>query len=116
MLRLLTDENVNQHILRGLGRRLPQLDVLSVRDVGLMRHPDRVILVWAASEDRAILTHDIKTMVPDAERLVAEGQPMAGVVFVPDQMAIGPAISDLELVVECYTQAEMRDRIEYLPL
>ena len=116
MLRLLTDENVNQDILRGLSRRLPQLDVLSVRDVGLVSHSDRVILIWAAKEDRAILTHDIKTMVPDAERLVAEGQPMAGVVFIPDQMALGRAISDLELVVECYIQAEMRNRIEYLPL
>jgi hypothetical protein len=55
-------------------------------------------------------------MVPDAKQLVAEGQSMTGVVFVPDQLAIGRAISDLELVVECYTQAEMRDRIEYLPL
>jgi len=41
---------------------------------------------------------------------------MAGVVFIPDQMALGRAISDLELVVECYIQARMRNRIEYLPL
>jgi Domain of unknown function (DUF5615) len=116
MLRLLTDENVDQDILRGLTRRIAQLDVLSVRDVGLASQPDRVILDWAAKELRAVLTHDIKTMVPDAERRVAEGQAMAGVIFIPNGLAIGLAITDLVLVVECYTQSEMRDRIEYLPL
>lgn len=35
MLRLLTDENFNEDILRGLRRRLAQPDFLSVRDAGL---------------------------------------------------------------------------------
>ena len=63
MLRLLTDENFDQNILRGLTRRLPQLDLLSVRDVGLVSLPDPVILNWAAQEDRTIMTHDITTMM-----------------------------------------------------
>jgi len=116
MLRLLTDENFNQRILRGLNKRLPQLDVLSVRDVGLMSHPDRVILDWAANESRTVLTHDITTMVRDAEQLVATGQAIPGVIFVPNNLPIGRAIRDLELVVECYTESEMRNRIVRLPL
>ena len=116
MLRLLTDENFNKRILRGLTRRLPQLDILSVREVGLMSLPDLVILNWAASEGRAILTHDIKTMVPDAKRLVAQGEPMAGVILVPNKLGVGRAINDLELAVECYSQSEMLNNIEYLPL
>ena len=116
MLRLLTDENVNKKIVRGLLRRLPQLDILSVKDVGLISQPDLLILDWAANVSRTILTHDKKTMVPDAEELIAHGLPMAGVIFIPDQLAIGSAITDLEIVVECYTESEMRDRIEYLPL
>lgn len=55
-------------------------------------------------------------MVRDAERLVAEGLSMAGLVFVPDQLAIGRAISEVELVVECYTELEMKNRIVRLPL
>jgi len=116
MLRLLTDENVNKHILRGLTRRLPRLDVVSVRDVGLMGQPDHTILAWAANELRVVVTHDIKTMVPEAKQRVANGQAMAGVILVPDKLAIGVAISDIEIVAECYTQSEMRNRIEYLPL
>ena len=116
MIRLLTDENFNQHIMRGLRRRLPQLDLVSVRDVGLAGSPDLVLLKWAANERRTILTHDISTMVPDAEHLLAQGEPMAGVIAVPDRLGIGRSIFDLELLLESYAESDMRNRIEYLPL
>jgi|SRR5215216_492714 len=116
MIRLLTDENFNQRTLRGLQRRLPQLDFVLVRDVGLAGFPDLVLLKWATNDHRTILTHDVSTMVPDAERLIAIGEPMAGVIVVPEGLGIGRAIHDLELVLECYSQSEMRNRIEYLPL
>ncbi len=116
MTRLLTDENFNQRILRGLHRRLPQLDFVLVRNVGLAGFPDLMLLKWAANEHRTILTHDVSTLVPDAERLIAQDEPMAGVILVPENLAIGRAISDIELVLECYSEPEMRNRIEYLPL
>jgi predicted nuclease of predicted toxin-antitoxin system len=116
MIRLLTDENVDNNILRGLGRRLPQLDFVSVRDVGLAGSPDLVLLKWAAKEQRIILTHDVRTLVRDANQLVAQGEPMAGVIFVPIQLEIGRAINNLEIVIECSTESEMRDSVKYLPL
>lgn len=116
MLRLLTDENFNKHIVRGLHRRIPNLDLLSVRDVGLTSTPDPLILNWSAQHDRALLTHDKKTMTKYAEELLIQGEPMAGVVFVPELLAIGRAIDDLQIVIECYSQAEMQNRLEYLPL
>ena len=39
-MRLLTDENFNGAILRGLVRRLPKLDIVRVQDVGLMNTDD----------------------------------------------------------------------------
>jgi len=66
MLRLLTDENFDNKIVRGLNRRLPHLDLLSVRHVGLISLPDPILLKWAAEEHRVILTHDISTMVCSA--------------------------------------------------
>ncbi len=116
MLRLLTDENFDENILRGLRRRLSEPDFLSVRDAGFASRPDSFLLEWALQENRTILTHDLKTMTKYAEELVAKGEPMAGLIFVPDQLAIGRAIKDLELVLACYSQSNMRDRIEYLPL
>jgi hypothetical protein len=116
MIRLLTDENFNQNIVRGLRRRLPQLDLISARDAGLARQPDMFLLHWAAQQNRAILTHDIKTMVRDAKQLIRPGEAMAGVIFVPDQLPIGRAINDLELALECKSESEIRDAVTYLPL
>ena len=116
MIRLLTDENFNQKIVRGLRLRLPQLDLISVRDVGLASQPDMLLLRWAAKENRAILTHDISTMVPDAEQLVALSEPMAGVIFVPDRLHIGRAVDDLEIALECHSESEIRNAVTYIPL
>ena len=116
MIRLLTDENVDNNIMRGIARRLPHLDFVSVRDVGLAGTADLVVLKWAAHEKRIILTHDRKTMVRDANQLVAQGEPMAGVIFVPNQLEIGRAINDLEIVLGTSTESDMRNSVEHLPL
>ncbi|HKU75364.1 MAG TPA: DUF5615 family PIN-like protein [Pyrinomonadaceae bacterium] len=116
MLRLLTDENFNKRIVSGLHRRCPNLDLLSVRDVGLAGLPDPLLLNWAAQADRTMLTHDEQTMINYAEQLLIGGEPMAGVVLIPQLLPIGRAIEDLQLVIECYSQPEMHNRIERLPL
>ncbi|HYK19172.1 MAG TPA: DUF5615 family PIN-like protein [Pyrinomonadaceae bacterium] len=116
MLRLLIDENISHRILRGLKLRLPQLDYVLVKQIGMSGLPDLDLLRWAAQENRIIVTHDIQTMIPDAEYCLRMGEPMAGVIFVPQQMPIGRAISDLELMVECQSPTELMNRIEYLPL
>lgn len=116
MIRLLTDENFNHEILRGLIRRVPHLDVVLVHDVGLTSQPDLVLLKWAAGRDRSIMTQDVKTMIPHAKQLVRQGEPMGGLIVVPQSLSIGRAIDDLEVIVECYSESEMRGRIERLPL
>ena len=116
MLRLLIDENFNQRILRGLQYRLPSVDFLLAEHAGLRQTKDTDVLAWAARENRTVVTHDRKTMVPHAERLVHEGQDMAGVILVPQQIAIGRAINDLEIVIGCSDQSELRDQIKHLPL
>ena len=51
MLRLLTDENFNGDIIRGLLLREPDLDLVRVQDVGLAGNDDQEILAWAAEND-----------------------------------------------------------------
>ena len=116
MIRLLTDENFDHKILRGLIRRVPHLDFVLVHDVGLARQPDPILLKWAASNHRSIMTQDKNTMIPYAEQLIRQGEPMGGLIMVPQSLGIGRAIDDLELIVECYSESEMHDRIERLPL
>ena len=116
MLRLLIDENLDYRILRGLKSRLPALDFVVVRQVGLTGLADLALLRWAAQHDRTLLTRDVKTMPDYAAELIQRGEVMAGVIVVPQTMAIGRAIEDLELVIACHSQEEFRDRIDYLPL
>jgi hypothetical protein len=54
VLKLVSDENFNADILRGLYRRRPDLDVLRVQDIGLNATPDPDILAWAAREGRIL--------------------------------------------------------------
>jgi predicted nuclease of predicted toxin-antitoxin system len=116
MLRLLIDENFNHRILRGLTRRVPQLDFVVVAQIGLVGAPDIDLLRWAARENRTLLTHDISTMTDDAKQLISQQEPMAGVIVVPDKLGIGRAITDLELSLQAESQSEMRNVIKYLPL
>lgn len=62
MLRLISDHNFNGRILRGLRRRIPNLDVVCALDVGLASVGDPDLLEWAAAEDRLLLTHDVNTV------------------------------------------------------
>jgi hypothetical protein len=84
--------------------------------MGLSGSPDWALLQWAAREGRTILTHDANTMIQHAKQLLQQGEPMAGVILIPDQLEIGRAIADLEILLECLSQSDLMDQIQYLPL
>lgn len=115
MLRLLIDENVNRYILRGLKLRLPDLDFVFVREIGLAGKADVELLHWAALTNRVIVTHDVSTMTSDAIHLVESGRPMAGVILVPEQLSIGIAVKNLEVLLQMMSEANVRDQVTYLP-
>ena len=115
MLRVCTDENFNNNILRGLMRRLPGFDIVRIQDVGLAGRDDISLLAWAAQENRIILTHDIKTMVGFAFERVAAGQPMPGVFEVDCDASLALVLDDLSLLVECSLNDEWEGQVVYLP-
>ena len=99
MLSLLSDENFNGDIIRGLFLRQPNLDLLRVQDVGLLEVDDPAILAWAASNERILLTHDRATMPDFAYDRLVRGEPMAGMFVVNDRMPIRQALDELSLVM-----------------
>lgn len=115
-MRLLTDENFNGAILRGLVRRLPKLDVARVQDVGLLHADDPTILEWAANNDRILLTHDVATVTQYAYQRVSQGLPMPGVIEVIANAPIGQIIADLELLIVCSEPDEYANQVIYVPL
>jgi predicted nuclease of predicted toxin-antitoxin system len=116
MLRLVSDENFNGEVVRGLLRRQSDLDLVRVQDVGLLGADDPAILAWAASEGRILLTHDRSTVPDFAYDRVRAGEPMAGVFIVNDRMPIGQAIDEILLLALCSESDEWKDRVEFLPL
>lgn len=112
---LLTDENFNGAILRGLVRRLPELDIIRVQDVGLMNTDDPDILEWAANEGRILLTHDVATITMYAYNRVNQGLPMTGVVEVISKAPIGKILDDLELFICCSEPEECEGRVLFIP-
>src|SRR2546423_11084251 len=101
MLRLLTDENFNNDIVRGLLRRNPNVNLVRIQDVGLSGEEDRVVLEWAAQEQRILLTHDVSTITKYAYERVHASQPMPGIIEVNRSVPIGIAIEDILLIAEC---------------
>ena len=116
MLSLLSDENFNGDIIRGLLLRQPNLDLRRVQDVGLRGVDDPAILAWAASNGRILLTHDRATMPDFAYNRLVGGESMAGMFVVNDRMPVRQAIDELLLLVDCSEPAEWKDAVLYLPL
>jgi predicted nuclease of predicted toxin-antitoxin system len=116
MLSLLSDENFNGDIIRGLFLRQPNLDLLRVQDVGLREVDDPAILAWAAINERILLTHDRATMPDFAYNRLVAREPMAGMFVVNDRMPIRQAIDELLLLIDCSAQVEWKGVVLYLPL
>jgi predicted nuclease of predicted toxin-antitoxin system len=74
-LRWLADENFNNDILRALRRRSPDIDIVRAQDVGLTGVNDEALLVWAAEQERVLLTHDVSTITAHAYRRGDEERP-----------------------------------------
>lgn len=116
MLLLAADENFNNDILRGLLRRMPELDIVRIQDVGLSGVDDPTILEWAAQEGRILLTHDVTTISRYAYERVQNSQPMPGVFAVSRTVPISCAIEDLLLLAKYSLEGEWEGQVRYLPL
>ncbi len=115
-IRFLTDEDFRSAILDGVRRRLPDLDIVRMQDVGLRTLRDERILEFAATENRIVLTHDIATMRRHANVRVTAGLPMPGVLEISQNYPIGAAINEIVMVAECSPPEEWNNVVQRLPL
>jgi hypothetical protein len=116
VLALAADHNFNARVVRGLKRRVPEADVVTLRQVGLDAAIDPEVLAWAASVDRPLLTHDVSTVTKHAWDRVRRGHGMPGVIAVPSEEPIGPVVEDLVLLVATSEPGDLEGQILYLPL
>lgn len=114
--RFLADENIDTDLVLGLRRRVDDIDVLRVQEVGLRTVGDHEILHWAADKGRILISHDLKTIPGFAvERLLA-GLPMPGVILLPPSLSIAQAMEELAAIAGATDADEWNNQIAYLPL
>ena len=111
MLRLASDADVHGQIIRGLRRRMPEIDFVRAQDALPEGTPDPKVLAWAAAENRILITNDRNTMVGFAYQRVAAGEPVAGLIATTNQQSIGSAIDDILLLAEYMPEEEIRDQV-----
>ena len=116
MLRLLSDENFDGKIIRGLFLRQPNLDLVRVQDVGLQELDDPTILAWAADNNRIVVTYDRATMPDFAYERLAKKEPMPGLFVISDRISIRQTIDEILLLAICTEQNEWKGIVLYLPL
>jgi hypothetical protein len=114
--RLLSDENFDMAIHRGLLLHCPDLDIVRVQDVGLSGQDDAAILEWAAQQGRIVLTSDVSTFSVYAYQRMNLGKPMPGVFVVPDHMPIGQAIEEILVLAQVRTDEPWEDPVVIFPL
>src|SRR5713226_7751811 len=88
MLRLLIDHDLDQDILRGLLRRVPDLDSVTAYEIGMSEAPDPELLAWAAEARCVLVTHDRRTMPAHPTRRLAAGDDIAGAIAVSSPHAL----------------------------
>ena len=116
MTSFLTDEDFDKSIFAGMRRRLPNLDIVRVQDVGLRTFRDERILEFAALNGRIVLSHDESTMGVAAASRIKAGLNMPGLFIIPQSVPIGVAIHEIVTIAECSRDGEWTGAIEYVPL
>jgi hypothetical protein len=113
---LLAEEDFDHRVIRRLLARIPQVDIVTVQEVGLGGRNDRDVLAWAAEQRRVLLTHDVTTMTAHAYDRIAAGRPIPGIFAVQQTAPLGRVIEDLVLLVEASDDDEWDGQVRYLPL
>ena len=115
-MKFAADENLDNAILRGLRRLVPDVDIVRVQDTEMFAADDPAVLEWCALQQRVLLTHDVRTVTKYAYERVFGGLPMAGVFEIPKRILISVAIAGLELIATCSEPSDWFGRVWYLPL
>jgi hypothetical protein len=113
-LRFQADADLNHAIAKGLERRSQEIDFQSANAVPLEGLGDLLVLALAADQNRVVVSHDQNTMELHFRHFVQQ-QCSPGLILVPQRLAIGAAIHDLNLIWEILTPSDLENRTCLLP-
>ena len=114
-IRFQADGDLNEDIVMGVIRRVPEIDFQTATEAGLSSVPDEQVLAYCASEGRVLVSHDWQTMPYHFADFRASGT-SPGVLIVPQSMEVREAIEELILVWAASEAEEYVNNIRRLPL
>lgn len=104
------------HRMRDLGH-----DVVTAAEQSWHRDSDEALLSHATEDGRALVTADVKDLVPIARRWAEQGRPHAGVVLAPassvprTQAGVGQAVRVLVALLDSHPATDaLGDRVHWL--
>ena len=114
-VRFQADADLNQILLKATLRREPSIDFQTANTAGLVSRSDKDVLDIAARDGRVLVTHDRKTMPKHFGEFITTNT-SAGVIVVPQKMAVNAVVDDLVLIWAASESEEWVNRIQSLPL
>ena len=106
-IRYQADENLNEDIVTGVLRQVPEIDFEFADHAGLYKLPDLEVLAISARDERILLTHDRRSM-PEHFAKFIETQTCPGVFIISQKANVGRVIEELILI---WTLAEAGDYV-----
>ena len=80
-IKLLLDVHIAPEVAAALKRRFPGLDVKSIHETDWAALPDEVLLELLDTEDRVLVTRDVRSMPGHTKARIASGKTFAGVIY-----------------------------------
>jgi hypothetical protein len=114
-VRFLADANLDQDIVSGVLRREPDVDFELPQGVIPLGTKDPEVLAMAASLDRILVTHDVRTMPRHFGEFIVEND-CPGLILVPRSMPISVAIEEVLLIWHVSEPEEWVNLFRRLPL
>src|SRR5262245_43833127 len=109
------DADLNEEIVSGVIRRVPEVDFQTAGEANLRGLPDEEVLAVAAQENRILVTHDRRTMPQHFANFIA-GQSCPGVFVVPQNLSVSTAIDELVLIWTVSDSEDWANLIVDIPL
>lgn len=114
--RFLADEDLRRSIVSAVKRRAPHIEITTIIAEDLMSLDDEMVLEFAWNHHWIVVSHDVNTMKATAERRVAQGRGMHGLLLAAQRKSTLEIAESLVMIANASMFGEWRGRIVYLPI
>src|SRR5262245_50992652 len=113
--RFLADEDLRFDIVRAIRRLEPLVEISTVPELGRSGSTDAEVLEYALANGWLVISHDVNTLKPEAERRIADGRGVAGVFLTAQRAPTRPTAETVVLIWSASEAEEWRDRVVFIP-